>query len=32
MEKGNKDDILNLIDEIEKKNSEIEHYLSSVSI
>ena len=32
MEKGNKDDILNMIDEIEKKNSEIENYLSSLSI
>jgi hypothetical protein len=32
MEKGNKDEILNLINEIEKKNSEIEEYLSNLSI
>ena len=32
MERGNKDEILNMIKEIEKKNSEIEKYLSSLSI
>jgi hypothetical protein len=32
MENGNKNDILNMINEIEKKNLEIENYLSSLSI
>ena len=32
MEKGNKDKILDLIKEIENKNSEMEKYLSSLSI
>jgi hypothetical protein len=32
MERGNKDEILNMIKEIEKKNSEIEKYLSELSI
>ncbi|MHA2280330.1 MAG: hypothetical protein ACXAC5_05725 [Promethearchaeota archaeon] len=32
MERGNKDKILSMIDEIEKKNSEIERYISSLSI
>jgi len=32
MERGNKDEILNMIKEIEKKNSEIEKYLSRLSI
>ena len=32
MEKGNKDEILNMINDIEKKNSEIEKYLSTLSI
>lgn len=32
MEKGNKDEILNMINEIEKINSEIEKYLSKLSI
>ena len=32
MERGNKDEILNMIQEIEKKNSEIEKYLSKLSI
>ena len=32
MERGNKDEILNMIKEIEKKNSEIEKYLSKLSI
>ena len=32
MERGNKDKILRMIDEIEKKNSEIERYISSLSI
>ncbi len=32
MERGNKDEILNMIKEIEKKNSEIEKYLSGLSI
>ena len=32
MEKGNKDDILNMINDIEKKNSEIEEYISKLSI
>jgi hypothetical protein len=32
MERGNKDKILNMIDEIEKKNSEIEKYISNLSI
>ena len=32
MERGNKDKILEMIDEIEKKNSEIKRYISSLSI
>ena len=32
MERGNKDEILNMIQEIEKKNSEIDKYLSKLSI
>lgn len=32
MEKGNKDEILNMINEIEKINSEIEKYISKLSI
>ena len=32
MERGNKDKILGMIDEIEKKNSEIKKYISSLSI
>ena len=32
MERGNKDKILRMIDQIEKKNSEIERYISSLSI
>ncbi len=32
MEGGNKDKILRMIDEIEKKNSEIENYISSLAI
>jgi len=32
MERGNKDEILNMIQEIEKKKSEIEEYLSKLSI
>jgi len=32
MERGNKDEILNMIKEIEKKNSEIEKYISRLSI
>ncbi|MHA1933015.1 MAG: hypothetical protein ACW96X_10765 [Promethearchaeota archaeon] len=32
MERGNKDKILRMIDEIEKKNSDIEKYISGLSI
>ncbi|MHA2266894.1 MAG: hypothetical protein ACXAB8_03775 [Promethearchaeota archaeon] len=32
MERGNKDKILRMIDEIEKKNSEIEKYITNLSI